>query len=146
MLNDDTATQDLAREIAKNIVVPKIAPNELSFFDDLTTEAPGNNYDDELGFGIGELVVLVSPIAVAAISKVLRLIAEDFFKTAGKELGTLTVAKVKDLFSKKDPNTLSLTVDQVKTSVYETAIAKGLDEEKARMMADTVAGSLAPQT
>ena len=141
----DAESQALAKAIAKNGVVAKLAPEELDYFDDLIVESKGKK-DHELGFGVAETAVLLSPLAWAAVGKVFQLIAEDFLKTVGKDLGTVTIAKIKEYWATKDETSVTATVEEMQEAVYKKVTAEGLDAERARAVAAAVVESLSPKT
>ncbi|GAA4032742.1 hypothetical protein GCM10022247_67220 [Allokutzneria multivorans] len=133
-------------------VVAKVAPEELPvvdglvLFDDATVVRRlrrGGHRRDPLGFGLGEVAVMITPV----VWLVMEQIAE---KAAGAAVdGTAKGAKalLRKLFRKRSaPVTIPpLSKDQlaeVRRRVYEAALQRGMSEERANEVADAVVARL----
>ncbi len=133
-------------------VVAKVAPEELPvvdglvLFDDATVVRRlrrGGNRRDPLGFGLGEIVVMVTPV----VWLVMEQIAE---KAAGAAVdGTAKGAKalLRKVFRKRSAPVVipPLSKDQlaeVWRRVQEAALQRGMSEDRAKQVADEVVARL----
>ncbi|WP_086827143.1 hypothetical protein [Allokutzneria sp. NRRL B-24872] len=141
------AVRDVVRD-----VVAKVAPEELPvvdglvLFDDATVVRRlrrGGNRRDPLGFGLGEIVVMVTPV----VWLVMEQIAE---KAAGAAVdGTAKGAKalLRKVFRKRSAPVVipPLSKDQlaeVWRRVQEAALQRGMSEDRAKQVADEVVARL----
>ncbi|MFC4011305.1 hypothetical protein ACFOY2_29040 [Nonomuraea purpurea] len=144
----DTRVLDVVRD-----VVAEVAPEELMLVDGLA------GLDDDavrrrlgrrggrrepLGFGLGEIAVLVTPVV--------WLVVDEAARRIGSEAGEVTVKGTKAALRKllrrptADVVVPDLTREQlaeVHQQVVETAVKHGLEESRAQLIADAVAGRLA---
>ncbi|MGO4615419.1 hypothetical protein AB4305_13210 [Nocardia sp. 2YAB30] len=133
-------------------VVAEVAANELPLVDRLrrlgderAVRVLGRRRSgrDLLGFGIDEMVVLASPVvwivlneaaarladgAVTSGSKAVRQWLNRRFSRAGNVAALPTL----------DPEQIA----EVRAQVLDTALRSGMDEDRARLLADSVAGRL----
>ncbi|MEU8036898.1 hypothetical protein [Streptosporangium sp. NPDC049078] len=134
-------------------VVAKVAPEELVLVDGLAV------LDDDavmrrlgrrrgrrepLGFGLGEVAVLVTPVVWLVVDEAARRIGSE----AGGSAAKGTKAILRKLLRKRTPAVVvpALTREQlaeVHQQVVETAMKHGLEDSRARLIADAVAGRLA---
>jgi hypothetical protein len=112
-------------------VVKEVAPDELDLFDDIKAEflkdpnafaeKDAKKREKMLGFAVGGtaeqfVTGFILPVALDAVKKYLS-------KKLGKSLDKNEIKKLRD-------------------DAYNNAIALGMDEEKATLMADSLAGKL----
>jgi hypothetical protein len=155
---DDPLLADVARE-----VVAGAAPEELPLYraaSEAYLEDPERALeqrsprDETLGFGADVALTLLTPIALAVTTDVLRFLRAELTKQA-KEEGSQAVGElVRRLFKKfrapaeqkgepVPPPLTEAQLDQVRALAYEKAIQLRLSEERADLLADAVAGGLA---
>jgi hypothetical protein len=106
-----------------------------------------------LGFGTGEVVTLLTPITLAVTTEVISFLSEEIKKTIKDESANIVSVSVKALFKKFRPEEKPekqlpppLTGEQL-ARVREIALKKArqlkLSERNARLLADSLVGSLA---
>jgi hypothetical protein len=157
----DSTYNQLVSEVARDLIT-QIAPQELpliratseAFFKDpdkvLSTRS---GKDDMLGFGTGEVVTLLTPITLAVTTEVISFLSEEIKKTIKDESANIVSVSVKALFKKFRPEEKPekqlpppLTGEQL-ARVREIALKKArqlkLSERNARLLADSLVGSLA---
>ena len=161
---DTTDGQQFIQELSKEIVV-EVAPEELDLFDELVAEyfrnpAPpdlsARPKDDPLGFGLGEVLIAVTPAAAAMVKEVVNYLMTESMKAAKEESAEVIEKKVKSLFNpkkkdekptkKNDKEVRQLNkeqLEQVKKLARRQAIKFGISEDKAEKMANALVGSLA---
>jgi len=154
----------LIQEISKGVVA-EIAPEELDLFDELVIEyfqdptppdLSAKPKDDPLGFGLGEVLIAVTPAATAMVSEVLKYVMNESLTTAKEESAEAVKKQVKKLFNpekrdakpakKEDGEVRPLNKDQleqVKKLARKQAIKFGIGSDKAEKMAIALIGSLA---
>src|SRR5574341_276932 len=157
----DDIDNPLIAEVAKYLV-STLAPEELPLFranseayfknpEKALARQPGK--DDLLGFGDGEAIVFVTPIVIAVTSDVVKFVAEEVKKSAQAEGTTLIGDTVKAMFkklhppdnqNKKTPPPLTAEqLTQVRAIAFKKARQLKLSEDRARILADSMVGSLA---
>ena len=145
---------DLSRDL-----VTQVAPQELPLFranseiffrnpDELAVNRKAK--DDMLGFGDGGIIVLITPVVLMVTQQVVQFVIEQVKKSAQEQGSALIDESVKKMFKKfrpvdgKKPN--PLTADQL-AQVRKVALKKAqelkLSDERARLLADALVGSLA---
>ncbi|MGE0227546.1 MAG: hypothetical protein AB7I38_02955 [Dehalococcoidia bacterium] len=160
---DDALVAQLARD-----AVARTAPEELplfratsaAYFDDPESLQRERSGDDMLGFGVGEALVLVTPVALSIAREVLDFVTDEIRRHA-REAGTEAIdALVERLRKKKEPDAVApdaaepapsaevplLSGDQlrrVRALAVEKAQALALPPDKADLLADSLVGSLA---
>jgi len=164
----DSIDNQLVAEVARELVL-QLASQELPLFranseayfknpDKALAEQKGK--DDMLGFGSGEVVVLLTPIALSVVTEVVKFIVEEVKKSAKDESSALISHTVKKVFKKFRPEEKkkdhdkkadekktppALTPDQLER-VRDMALKKArqlkLSEARAKLLADAVIGSL----
>lgn len=106
--------------------------------------ATGAKRDDPLGFGLGEVVTLMTPVVWVAVQEAAKQVAGEAVGDTTKGLFERLRAKLR----RRRPQTLphALTPDQL-TAVHAKVLAvaenAGLDSEHATLFADGVVGRLA---
>ena len=106
---------ELARSLAS-----EIAPGELPLFEIMSQSLAANpkrvrirrGGDEELGFGIAESAVLVTPVALAAIREISLFLAEDFAKALSHAAADAGAARITKLF-RRESGTPPLTDTQI---------------------------------
>jgi len=164
MWTQSSEGRKLIEEISKDIVV-EVAPEEIDLFDELLMEyfqdpAPPDlstkPKDAPLGFGLGEVLIAVTPAVAAMVDAVLNYLVSETIKAAQGESAALIKRKVSGLFNpeRKDETTskpgrddvVPLTreqLEQVKKLARKQAIKFGIGPDKAEKMATALIGSLA---
>ena len=159
-MNDATQHQ-LAADVARDLV-SQVAPEEMPLFR-ATSEAYFKDpqqvlkehmgKDDMLGFGTGEVMSLVTPVAVAVSVEVIRFVTEEVTTSFKAESAVVIAALVKSLFKKyrpilereAKPTSSPLTPEQLR-EVHAIALTKArqlkLSEAKAKTLADALVGDL----
>jgi hypothetical protein len=159
-LNDATQHQ-LVADVARDLV-SQVAPEEMPLFR-ATSEAYFKDpqqvlkehmgKDDMLGFGTGEVMSLVTPVAVAVSVEVIRFVTEEVTTSFKAESAVVIAALVKSLFKKyrpilereAKPTSSPLTPEQLR-EVHAIALTKArqlkLSEAKAKTLADALVGDL----
>jgi hypothetical protein len=156
---DDRLVAELARS-----AISRAAPEELPLFR-ATSEAyfenPGavaakGSGDEMLGFGVGDALVLLTPVALAVSRDVLNFVLEQLRSQArehGKEAIDRLVSRLLNRDEKTaaeppaaEPGPPDLTEEQleeVRALAVEKARQLKLAPDKAELLADSLVGSLA---
>ena len=149
----DQLVADIARDLVSETAPQELplfrANRELFFKDPDKFNAPSNK-DEMLDFGIGEVVVMLTPYLLAITREVIRFLADELQKSLKTESASLINTAIKNLFKKFRPpeeHTVPALTHEQLTRVRDLAIAKArelhLSDEQATLLADAVAGSLA---
>ncbi len=157
----DIEDKDLITELARD-VVSQIAPQELplfranseAYFKDPEKVLQSQAAKDEmLGFGAGDAVVLLTPIVLATLDEVVKFVVEEVKKSVQGEGAARIQQAIKALFKKfrqpeaddkKKPAPLTPEqLVQVRRIAFNKARQLKLSEERAKLLADAVVGSLA---
>lgn len=155
---DNQLIADLARDIISQTApqeMPLFRANSEAYFKNPDKALAGKKGKDEmLGFGAGEAVVLLTPVALAVTTEAVKFVVEEVKKSVKDESSSLIGETVKKMFKKFRPEQKkeekktppSLTPEQLER-VREIALQKArqlkLSEARAKLLADAVAGSLA---
>jgi hypothetical protein len=159
-MNDAAQTQ-VAAEVARDLV-SQVAPEELPLFR-ATSEAylkdpqrvlkEYTGKDEMLGFGTGEVLSLVTPVAVAVSVEVIRFVTGELKASFQTESSVFLAALVKSLFKKyraalereAQPTAVPLTSEQLR-EIHAIALTKArqlkLSEDRAKTLADALIGDL----
>jgi hypothetical protein len=156
---DDRLVAELARS-----AVSRAAPEELplfratsdAYFENPEAVAAKGSGDEMLGFGVGDALVLVTPVALAVSRDVLTFVLEQLRSQArehGKEAIDRLVSRLLDREEKPaaegpaeaaDPPDLTEDqLEQVRALAIEKARQLKLAPDKAELLADSLVGSLA---
>lgn len=161
--------EELVRELAQ-IALSQVAPEELAIFDETADEffadpdavlAPQHR-DEAVGFGLD--AALATPFVLAVVMPVIHYLVSTVADAAKDEASTTVKSLVKRLFRRlgndaeapkaKPPggevrkpgdDDDGLTADeaaQVRAIAYDRALAVGLPEAQARLLADAVGGGV----
>ena|SRR5690349_18307789 len=134
------AEEDLARWVAA-----EVAPEEEELFGVISTAyraepgrfAPGAQSRDEvLGFGIETVGVLLTPVVLAAVTEVVRYLAEQVGGDVRSWLRRDRRAEA------RVPKLDDAQLDRVRGIVLEKCGQAGLAEDRSRLVADSVVGAL----
>ena len=143
---------DVARE-----VITQIAPEELPLFRSTSTAYFQNpehvvkeeqNQDELLGFGGGEVVVLLTPYVLQIMTEVVKFVAGEVQKSLAVESASLISEIVKKLFKRVRPEENDLVpltaaqLAQVRAVAYEKACQLKLPDGQANLLADAIKGTL----
>jgi hypothetical protein len=160
---------DLSRDL-----VAQIAPEELPLFRTISEEYSKNpartlrvhqGKDEDLGFGLSEATVLVTPIVLDVVKAVIKYLVGEIKKSIQKESPEATESRIKLLFKKfaisKDkrepkppvetapsqplqqpPGLTTEQLRQVHRLAFEKARQLSLTENQAGLLADSIVGSL----
>jgi hypothetical protein len=163
---DDALVAELARS-----AVLQTAPEELPLFratseayfkdpESLTRKRSG---DELLGFGVGEALMLVTPIALTVAREVLNFVVEQV-RSQAREHGKETIDRLADRLLDHEPEAAGQStagggtsaasgpeapeltdeqLEQVRALALEKAQQLKLAPDKAQLLADSLVGSLA---
>lgn len=159
-MNDATENQ-LATDVARDLV-GQLAPEEMPLFR-ATSEAylkdpqkvlkEHTGEDEMLGFGTGEVVSLLTPVALAVSVEVVKFVTVEVSQSFKAETSVVIAALVKSVFKKyratleKEARLTSspLTSEQLR-EVHAIALTKArqlnLSEARAKILADALVGDL----
>jgi hypothetical protein len=156
---DDTLVVELARSLVRDV-----APQELPMFrasSALYLKDPGkaqqqrkSGSDDLLGFGAGVDLTLITPVALAVATEVIKFLATEIARAAKSEASPIIQTQVRRLFSRlpgsipeanpsKPPALTRQQLEQVRSIAYDTACRLNLSTDQARLLADSTIGGLA---
>ena len=153
---DATLVVDVARGVVRDV-----APHEMPMFranSELYLKAPIKSQrntrdgDDLLGFGAGVDLTLLTPIAIAVTSEVLKFLATEIANSAKRESAPIIHQQVRRLFVRfrtAEPNTddppplNKQQLEQVRAVAFETACRLQLPSDQAKLLADATVGGLA---
>jgi hypothetical protein len=160
----DPARNALIEDVARDVLA-ETAPQELPLFratssayfsDPQRATASAAAKDDALGFGVGDAVLFTTPIVLAVTSEVVTYLVGQVTKAAHLETSGVIEDVVRGMFRRfrkepaaaaaRTPPSTALSSRQladVRRLAYEKARALKLDEAKAALLADSLAGSLA---
>lgn len=151
MTIDASERDDLTRELGR-LAVHRAAPDELAIFDDLAVEYFADpqaalrppNRDETLGFGLD--LTLLTPYVLAVIAYVLPLL-NDMLSEAAKEQGSALIGSWLGHLIRREPRpaAVGLSVEQarqVQAVAFEQARRAGLDDGRARLVADSIVGAV----
>lgn len=156
-----TDDRDLIVAVSRDVVT-SIAPEESVLFRPVSAayfEHPERlsrgPRDDMLGFGVGEVVVTLTPVVLTVVSETIVYLRGELAKTVARDAVAALDVKVKALFRRfhqgqgpAEP-VPALSHDQlaeVRRLAFEKARVMRLSEERANLLADAVVGSLAVAT
>lgn len=157
--------QALIAELA-GLVVDRGAPEEMPIFSEVATEyfrdpqrsLRNGGKDEPLGFGVD--LVLLGPYALAVATPVVQFlgsiaadVAKGVIKDLAKDSAKVVLARlVRRMFRSVQPTDgeppIALSegqIRQVRDTTFEKAVALGLTDERAGLLADATAGSLHQQ-
>jgi hypothetical protein len=149
----------LIRDLSRDMVV-MTAPEELPLFQGISTAYASNPKqtlqgqkprDEDLGFGLAEAAILLTPVVLDTMKDVVLFLADEIAKSVKDESAEVVSSGVKKLFKKyaladsSASQTPALThgqLSQVRQIVLEKARLLALPEEQAGLLADSIVGSL----
>ena len=156
---DDRLVAELARS-----AISRAAPEELplfratsdAYFENPDAVAAKGSGDDMLGFGVGDALVLLTPVALAVSRDVLNFVLEQLRSQArehGKEAIDRLVSRLLDRDEKEaaqspaaeaePPELTDEQLEEVRALAIEKARQLKLAPDKAELLADSLVGSLA---
>ena len=151
--------ESVVAEVARDLVA-QVAPEELPIFrensavyfaDPDRALAPQAAADDMLGFGAGDVVTLVTPVALLLVTEVLKAVGSELGKSAGKQgadaLSSLAGRVFRKFRGGADANAAPplLRPEQLpefRRRALERARILGLPEYEAGLLVDALMGSL----
>lgn len=150
-----TEGREFILELSQSVVA-EVAPEELPLFAELAQEylddpsppdlaAPANN--EPLGFGLEEILVAVTPAAMAMTSSALTYVLAEVIKATQAESAAVIKSKIKTLFNAKekshDPPPLTPEqLDRVRKLARKQARSFGMNADQAERMVDALIGRL----
>jgi hypothetical protein len=156
--------RQLVAEVASALVVDAepteaglVAPATKAYFA-RGKPKPKKSQDDVLGFGVAEVAVALTPIAIAVSDGIVQFLWDETVKAMRGEAAPKIHAAVRALFNrsppvepKQAPAKESVTPIQLNQSILaevhrralSTAQDLGLKPDKARLLADAMVGRLA---
>ena len=146
MGNDTSEHDELVRELAR-LTLHRAAPDELVIFDDLVAEYHADpqaalqpqGRDETLGFGLD--LTLLTPYVMAVAGFVLPLLNGMVTEVATQH-GSAWVGRL----IRRGPDPVRLDEEQarrVQAVAYEQGRRAGLDDDRARLVADSIVGAIA---
>jgi len=156
-LIEDEKFEQLTNEFAQ-LVLERAAPDEVVLYDETAAAyfanpvraLSGTRGDESLGFGLE--LMLITPFVISVSQTVLKWLAQTAVESAMKEASPSVAGYVTRLFRRNtrttadaDADVIALTssqLHQVRTLAYDSALATGLDAEKAGLIADSTVGAL----
>lgn len=161
----DTVQDQLILDLSRDLVA-QLAPQELPLFraqsaaflrDPDKALAPARGRDDELGFGVAEAVVFITPYVLAVMGHVVPFVAALAAKAAQQQGAVVIDGAAKRMFRKfsaeapgtgqADPAPLTAAqLAEVREMALRQARQLRLSEARAALLADAVVGSLAVAT
>jgi hypothetical protein len=144
MLTETQEGRQYIENVSKSIVT-QISPEEMEFFDELVAEyyedpTPPRSKDAELGFGIGGVIVAITPAAIAMVTAVISYLLTEVTDIVKDK----TTENLKDIFSKdKDPEPYTKEqLKQIRKIARREAKRFGMDTATANDMSDAMVGLL----
>ena len=144
---------DFLKESAR-IIVMEFAPEELPLFDELAQEYFNNptppkvtkgQVDDQLAFGIEDVMEVVTPASIAMVSAVLTYLVPNVLKVIQEE-GIASIKEyIRKFFSKAGSNETTLSqeqIEEIRKIAYQQARAFGIHHQKAKNMSHAIIGSI----
>lgn len=157
----DSTQNQLIAEVTRDLI-SQVAPQERALFKSISERyfqnpeqvlADQPSKDELLGFGIGEAVELITPIALAVSADVIKFLYEEAKNAMKGESADLINARVRSWFGKlqgekkkeKESVTPLTTVQlgQVRKIVLEKTKQLKLSEKNRKLLADAIVGDLA---
>lgn len=146
MGNTTSESDELVRELARR-TLHRAAPDELVIFDDLVAEYDADpqaalrppDRDETLGFGLD--LTLLTPYVLAVAGFVLPLLNGMVTEVATQQ-GSAWV----DRLIRRGPDPARLSDEQarrVRAAAFEQSRRAGLDDDRARLVADSIVGAIA---
>lgn len=158
-MTDKTEAQLIA-ELARDLIsqtapqeLPLFRANSEAFFTNPEKLLAGQKGKDEmLGFGVGEAITMMSPAILMVTSEIVKFLIDELKKTVKDESSALIGETVKKMFKKfrpeeKKENAPSPLTPEQLAQVRELALKKArqlkLSDERCKLLADALVGSLA---
>jgi hypothetical protein len=166
--NETALIAELARD-----AIQQVAPQELwrfraasqTYFDDPDQALiPETDKDEMLGFGAGQQVALMTPIALAMATQMVKFVVEEVASSVKAESPSVIQRYVRMIFGKVAPQVddaqtkeessttvaapVSLTSEQlarVRQVALDTAHRLNLADDRAALLADSLVGGLVVQ-
>ena len=158
---NDSSQNQFAANVARDLV-SQIAPQEIPLFR-ATSEAyfkdpqallkDGESREEMLGFGTGEAISLLTPVAIAISVEVVKFVTEEVKKSVKTESSGVINDLVRRMFKKhrpaategETPASPTLTVEQLR-EVHKLVFTKArelrIGEPRAKQLADTLVADL----
>jgi hypothetical protein len=148
--------RDLVTAVAA-AVVEQVEPDELAVFDETAEEyfedpravLDPRRRDEAVGFGID--AALLTPVVLAVVTPVVDYLSGLVVEATGAGIRPNLVRMIRRLFRIRDdepaaaaepPALTAQQVEQVRSIAYARACDVGLEEPRARLLADAVAGGV----
>lgn len=156
----DSGYNQLVTNLSHDIVA-QIAPEELPLFPAISeayVKEPEKTLkgqiskDEDLGFGVAEAAVLLTPVVLDVMKSVVMFLGAEIAKRVKEESSSLIGDYIKSMFKKYVPANTSgkqvpgLTTEQlaqVRLLALEKARQLSLTEDQAVLLSDSIIGSLA---
>ena len=145
------SAKDTVVAVARDVVA-QLTPQELADFDaaaEAYRAAPSRvrrrlDKDDPLGFGVEEMSVLLSPVALAVAQSTLETLAQDAARSSMRAMGARLrrfLPRRRRVRREKTPLSPDQLAD-VRRGAMEKARQLGLDDQRAALLADAIIGRL----
>ena len=162
----DRTENQLIAELSRRVVT-EVAPEERRSFDPIceayfknpekTLKGEGGA-DDLIGFGVGEVAILLTPIVLEIVKDILKDVLKDSIKGSITRNAPVLIQKRKMFFKRffssnssqsASPQYVQLLLPlnqeqliQARQRAYERAVQLGVDADNANLIADSVTDSL----
>lgn len=157
-MTESGADRELIVVVTRDVIAA-VAPEEIPLYRPLSEayfDAPERleraPKDDVLGFGAGEVVVALTPIALSIVSELLVHLRREVAETTAREVTGAAGGGLRALFRRfhheahpaaAAPGALTREqLAEVGRMAFEKALAMRVSEPRARLLADAVVGSL----
>jgi hypothetical protein len=156
-MSSGTSERSLVVEVSRDLVAT-LAPGEMAVFRPVSTafyddpaKLRSETGDAMLGFGPGEVVILITPVVLTVMGEVVSFLVSEVGKALPQAMSTSIDGGVRALFRKfhspgDAPSAVhGLTHDQlarVRSIAFEKARQGGVSEHRAELLADATVGSL----
>ena len=155
-LLEPTEHRDLVRGLAESLV-EQLEPDELAVFDETAEEyfadpqavLDPRRRDEAVGFGID--AELLTPIVLAVAGPVVEYLTAVVVEATGEGIKPTLVRMVRRLLRLEDaggaptpepPELTQKQIEHVRSIAYARACDVGLTKDRARLLADAVAGGV----
>jgi hypothetical protein len=145
MWNETAEGRKFIEDVSKHLV-GRVAPEELEFFDELAcaenSPSASLSGDEELGFGLSEAALYVTPAAVSVVTAVFTFVGSEILKATGKEVATAVVGKFKLYFSQPESALSAEQITRVEQIARTAAKENGLDDDTGGKLTASLIASL----
>jgi hypothetical protein len=155
-VEQDQLVSDVARQMIKQIApeeLPLYRAQSQAYFANPAAALRGEASKDEmLGFGAGEVIIFLTPIALQVASQAVAILSEELKKASKEQSAPLIRAMVRRLLhgdarsdgpAQNPPSLTSEQLRRVREAALEEARRCRVSDDRANLLADAIAGRLA---